>query len=146
MQTLSRSSSPSELLGGPVQWAGVLVLLGLYRFMTEEAAIVMAAMGIGDALAPLAGSLYGRHVYQMPLAPPKTMEGSVCGVFLGTCLASYGFVYGLGIVPLVPLRLVLIYAGIAAIVEGTTPGHVDNLSVPVVLHLSMERVRQWLPA
>jgi dolichol kinase len=142
---MSRSSSPSELLFGPVQFVAVLVFLGLYRFMTDEAAIVTAALGIGDAMAPIAGNLYGRHVYQMPLASPKTMEGSVCGVFLGTCSSSYFFLYCLGI-PFLPLRIVLAYAGIAAMVEGTAPGNMDNLVVPIVIHFSMDRVQRWLPA
>lgn len=101
-------------------------------------------MGVGDAIAPMVGSLFGRHVYQMPLAQSKTMEGSVCGVFLGTCWASYFFLYCLGI-PFLPLHIVLAYAGIAAIVEGTAPANMDNLVVPVLLHFSMDRVQQWLP-
>jgi phytol kinase len=145
VQTLSRSSVPSELLFGPFQYMALLVGLGLYRFMTDEAAIIMAAVGIGDAVAPMVGSFYGRHVYQMPFAPIKTMEGSVCGVFLGTCSASYFFLYGLGR-PFLPLRIILAYAGIAALVEGTTPGHMDNLAVPIILHFSMDRVIQWLPS
>jgi dolichol kinase len=113
--------------------------------MTNEAAIVIAALGMGDVVAPVVGSLYGRHVYQMPiLSPPKTMEGSVCGVFLGTSIGIYFFQYCLGI-PHLPLRMVLVYAAIASVVEGTSPGNMDNLSVPIVLHFFMHRVPQWLP-
>lgn len=90
VHALSRSA-PSELLWGPLQFMILLSWLGLYRFRTDEAAISMAAVGIGDALAPLFGASYGRHVYQMPLGRVKTMEGSLCGVFLGTCAASYFF-------------------------------------------------------
>jgi dolichol kinase len=128
-----------------MQFAGVLVYLSLYRFMTEEAAVTAAALGIGDALAPIFGQVFGRHVYHMPLGPVKTMEGSVVGVFLGTVVAMYLFLYMLGI-PLLPLRMVLAYAGIAAVVEGTSPGNMDNVLVPVVLHFSIDRVQQWLPA
>jgi hypothetical protein len=138
-------SAPSELLWGPLQYMILLSWLGLYRFRTDEAAILMAAVGIGDALAPLFGATYGRHVYQMPLGRVKTMEGSVCGVFLGTCAASYLFLYMLG-QSLLPLRVVLCYAGIAAVVEGTMPGNMDNIAVPMILHFSMERVHHWLPA
>lgn len=145
VQSLSLSSSPSELLFGPVQFAAVFVILGLYRFQTAEAAVVTAAIGIGDAIAPVIGGWFGRHRYQMPLASQKTMEGSVCGVFMGSCSATYFFLFCLRIRPFLPLRLVLAYATIAAVVEGTCPGYTDNLAVPIAIHFSMEsRVEQWL--
>ena len=142
---MSRSSSPSELLWGPLQWESVLTYLGLYRFRTTEAAIQVAAIGVGDALAPWWGSWFGRHVYQMPLAGQKTMEGSLVGVFLGTSCGIYLCLLVLGL-PLVPLREVLVYGVIAAVVEGTSPGHSDNLTVAVAIHFSMDRISQWLPA
>jgi dolichol kinase len=144
VQTLSRSSSPSELLFGPVQYGLIFTFLGLYCFRTDEAAIVAAVLGSGDAMAPLIGAHFGRHVYQMPLCSQKTIEGSLT-VFLGTASASYFYLYCLG-QPLLPLRIVLAYAGIAAVVEGTSPGNVDNLTLATVLHFSMDRVPKLLPA
>lgn len=143
VQTLSRSSSPSELVFGPLHFAAILVWLGLYRFMTEEAAILVAALGVGDGLAPLVGALYGRHFYQMPFAAQKTMEGSVVGVFVGTITACYCYLYLMGL-PLLPLRLVLAYAGIAAIMEGTSLKGFDNLVVAGALHFSFDKVQEWL--
>jgi len=64
-------------------------------------------------------------------------------VFLGTASATYFFLYVLGI-PLLPLRLVLAFAGIAALVEGTTPESMDNIMVPLVLYLSQDRVKTLL--
>lgn len=145
VQTMSRSSSPSELLWGPMQWAAILTYLGLYRFQTTEAAIQVAAVGVGDALAPWLGNWYGRHVYQMPLAGRKSMEGSLVGVFLGTCVGIYLCLPALGLAPL-PLREVLVYGTIAAVVEGTSPSHSDNLMVAMAIHFSIDRVAQWLPA
>lgn len=145
VRSVSRSSSPSELLLGPLLWAAVLTFLGLYRFRTKESAIQIAAVGIGDALAPWFGSWYGRHVYHMPLASgQKTMEGSLLGVFLGTCVGIYICLPILGL-PLLPLHVVLVYGAIAAVVEGTSPGHVDNLTVPLAIHFSMSRIEKWLP-
>lgn len=144
MQTLSNSASPSELLFGPSQFAAVLVFLGLYRFQTHQAAVVVAACGIGDAMAPIFGEWFGRHPYQMPLASQKTMEGSVCGVFMGSCSASYFFLFFLGIRPFLPLRLVMAYGAIAAMVEGSCPDYMDNLAVPVALICSMARIEQLL--
>lgn len=145
VQTMSRSSSPSELLFGPLQLAAIMLWLGLYQFMTEEAAVIAAAVGIGDGIAPMIGSMYGRHVYQMPLAGNKTMEGTVVGVFLGTVSGCYLYLYLLGM-ELVPLRLVLVYGGIAAAMEGTAVKGLDNIVVAVALHLSMPKVQEWLPA
>ena len=145
VQILSRSSLPSELLFGPVQFAAVLVVVGLYRFRTAEAAVIVAATGIGDAMAPVIGGWFGRHPYQMPLASQKTMEGSVCGVFMASCSATYFFMFCLRIRPFLPLRLVLAYASIAAVVEGSCPGYTDNIVVPLAIHFSMDnRVEQWL--
>lgn len=144
VQALSRSSSPSELLWGPMQFTGILVYLGLYHFMTARAAILIAALAVGDSgAAPLIGSLYGRHVYQMPLAARKSMEGSVVGVFLGTVAGIYIFFYLLGF-DVLPLRLVLSYGAIAAIVEATSPSGLDNLILSTVLHFSIDRIDDWL--
>jgi dolichol kinase len=143
VQNLSLSSSPSELLLGPAFLAAVLLWLTFYQFMTEEAAIV-AAVSFGDALAPLIGSRWGRHLYSVPLSKLKTMEGSVVGVFLGTIVASYFYLFMMGM-PLLPLRIILAYAGIAAIAEGTSPENCDNFVMCVVIHFSIPRVRQLLP-
>jgi len=104
VQITSRSSSPSELLFGPLQCALVMVWLGLYRFMDKESAVIAAAVGVGDGLlAPIIGKLYGRHRYQMPLSGSKTMEGTVVGVFLGTVSGCYMYL-SLMSIPLLPLR------------------------------------------
>ena len=143
---MSRSScsSPSELLFGPLQLAAVFVWLGLNRFQTQEAAIVAAALGVGDGLlAPLVGLQYGRHRYTMPLSDPKTMEGSLVGVFLGTCIGIYLFLPLMGL-PLLPLRIVLVYAVLAAVAEGGSPGQVDNLMIPVVMLFSASKIQELL--
>jgi hypothetical protein len=46
---------------------------------------------------------------------------------------------------LLPLRIILAYAGIAAVAEGTAPGNCDNFVMAVVLHFSIPRVQQLLP-
>ena len=136
---MSRTSAPSGLLFGPLFLTLVMIWLGLTEFMTEEAAILLAAVGIGDGIAPLIGVRYGRHHYRMPFSNTKTMEGSVCGVFLGTVAGCYLYPYLLGI-ELRPLRTVLAFGGIAAVVEGTSPGNMDNLVIPLVMHFSIDIV------
>ena len=144
VQNLSLSSSPNDLLFGPLLYAGIMVWLGSYQFMTTEAAII-AAVGLGDGIAPLIGSRYGRHIFQMPLSNPKSMEGSVVGVFLGSIAGCYLYLYMMGI-QLLPLRLILAYAAIGAVAEGTSPGNMDNLTTLLVLHFSFDRVQMVLPA
>jgi len=112
--------------------------------MTQEAAILAAAVGIGDGLAPLIGTQYGRHTYCMPLSNRKTMEGSVVGVFLGTVAACYVFMTAMGL-EIPPLRCVLVYGILAAMVEGSSPGNFDNVSVAIVMHLSMDEIKKWIP-
>lgn len=111
--------------------------------MTVESAII-AAVSFGDGLAPLIGSRWGRHLYSVPFSKLKTMEGSVVGVFLGTVFGCYFFLWMMGI-PLLPLRMILAYAGIAAVVEGTAPGNLDNVVTAAVLHFSIERVQVLMP-
>lgn len=120
-----------------------MILVGLYRFMTEEGALLIAAVGIGDGIAPYIGIRYGRHVYSMPLSNSKTLEGSIF-CFLGTIAGCFLYPYCLGL-PILPLRIILAYGAIAACVEGSTPGILDNIMIPVVLHLSIERVKELLP-
>jgi dolichol kinase len=142
---MSRSGSPGELMYGPLQLNLLLIYLGLSRFMESDSALVMAAVGIGDSIAPWIGSRFGRHVYQMPwFGPSKTMEGSLCGVFLGTVLGCYLNLWSLGL-PLLPLRILLAYAGVAAVAEAMSPSRMDNIMVPLVLVLSMDRIAGMFP-
>ena len=143
VQNLSLSSSPSDLLFGPLFLAGIMVWLGTYQFMKAEATIIAAAC-FGDSLAPMIGSRFGRHLYRMPTSRIKTLEGCLC-VFLGTVCACYFYLYFTGMA-LLPLRLILAYAGIAAVAEGTAPANLDNLVIVTVLHFSMEKVETLLPA
>lgn len=141
-QNYSMSGSSTELLFGPLLLAGVFVWLTLYRFMTDEAAIIMAA-SFGDGLAPLLKP-FGLHHYQAsPFSRVKTIEGSI-GVFLGTVFACYFNLYMMGL-SLLPLRIILVYGGIAAFSEAMSVTNLDNLITPIMLHLSIERVKELLP-
>ena len=137
----SLSSSPSELLYGPLQLCLLLIWLNMYHFRTEKAAILVAA-SVGDALAPLIGNSYGQHKYQMPLSNTKTMEGSIVGVFLGTVAMSYMFLSAMGL-DIPHWRCIFVYGTIASTVEGSSPGNFDNVIVPLVVHFSMDKVEEW---
>mmetsp|Transcript_9289 Transcript_9289/g.16842 ORF Transcript_9289/g.16842 Transcript_9289/m.16842 type:complete len:178 (+) Transcript_9289:628-1161(+) len=140
VRTMSRSSSPSELLYGPLQFTIIMNWLGLFHFMSEEAAIIMAALGMGDGIAPLIGKYYGKHSYRMPLSSKKTLEGSIGGVFLGTIGGVYFFSYMLGI-PVLTLQAILTLATIAMVVEGTSFNNCDNILLPVAMLYSLKYVK-----
>lgn len=113
--------------------------LGLFQFMTLESTVVMAALGLGDGIAPLVGKKWGTHPYQVPGGTPKTIEGSIGGVFCGTVIGCYVYppLLGFGILP---WRLVLAFATISMVGEGTAPWSCDNVVVPALLHFSMDRL------
>jgi dolichol kinase len=155
VRTLSRSSSPSELLYGPAQCAAALAWTSWNLFGRQESAVLAASLAVTDGLAPMVGRLYGTYVigyyygYGFPysrrhFSSHQRTEGTVVGALVGTALSTYLYQWMMGF-PLLPLRLVLAYGGIAAVV-GTLLKGVDNLAVPVALHLLIPRVQDWLPA
>ena len=136
VQTMSRSSSPSELLFGPLQFTIVMIWCGVAKFMTLEAVVIMAALGVGDGIAPLIGKFYGRISYRFPLSTEKTVEGSILGVFCGTMVGCHFFLYVLGL-PYLSLSSYVVVGIIATIIEATAPGNFDNVIVPTLLHFTL---------
>mgnify|MGYP007072002194 CR=1 FL=1 len=64
--SMSRSGNPTELLFGPLQFTLVMIYVGLYHFRKPEACLIMGALGVGDGIAPLVGSRYGKHKFRSP--------------------------------------------------------------------------------
>jgi CDP-diglyceride synthetase len=157
-QNISLSGSPTELLLGPTQLALIYVWLSLTGFASVESIIIASAVFSDNIVAPLVGIRWGRHLYSVPLSKTKTMEGSVVGVFLGTVVGCYFYMYiymyifnyqttndGTTIQPLLPLRMILTYAAIAAVAEGTAPSNLDNLVITAMIHFSIDPVQKLLP-
>jgi dolichol kinase len=113
--------------------------------MKMDSAIILAAVGIGDTIAPWIGATFGRHTYRMPLGSLKTMEGSVCGVFMGTILGSYMNIWLLDL-SLLPLRILISYATVAAVAEALAPSTIDNVVISVTLLVTMQRIAEFLPS
>lgn len=145
VRNFTRASTPSELLFGPLQLCCLMFWLGQYEFMTQDAVIIASAVGIGDGVAPMIGTHHGRHIYRMPLSNKKTMEGSVVGVFLGTVSACYVFLYMMSL-EIPPLRYILVYGVVAAVVEGSSPGNFDNAMIASVMYTSLDTIKEWIPA
>jgi dolichol kinase len=110
--------------------------------MTTEAAIIAAAT-LGDGIAPIVGEKFGRHIYRFPWTKRLTIEGSVVGVLLGTVVGCYYYMYMMGL-PLLPLRMILTYGTIATVAESSSIAVMDNIIVPVMLHLCIDPVQMWL--
>ncbi len=73
---------------------------------------MMAAVGIGDGLAPIIGA-HGSVHYRL-LGRPKTAEGSVA-VFVGTASGTILFLWALGFVQLPLGSLALVAATATAV-------------------------------
>lgn len=125
VKSMSRSGNPAELLLGPLQFTVVMTVVGLFLFDARNAAcLIMGAVGIGDGMAPLMASRYGKHKYTSPFTtastflssgsmkknkndnadkkkkttPTKSIEGSVA-VFVGTVVGYYLYAYILIVLP-----------------------------------------------
>mmetsp|Transcript_21333 Transcript_21333/g.31366 ORF Transcript_21333/g.31366 Transcript_21333/m.31366 type:complete len:220 (+) Transcript_21333:279-938(+) len=142
VRTMSRSSAPSELLYGPLQFTIFMMYVGTQLFMTLEGAILVAALGIGDGVAPIIGKYYGNISYRLPLCGRKSIEGSFFGVFLGTIGGILLFTYALGL-RTVSYQGIAACAAIATLAEASALEYCDNIWVPVVLHFSLTHY-PWL--
>lgn len=142
VRTMSRSSSPSELLWGPLQFTIFMMWIGTQKFMTLEGSILVAALGIGDGLAPIIGRYYGNLKYRFPMSRQKSIEGSFFGVFLGTVGGIYGFNRMLGLRDL-SVQSMVCCGAIATFAEAIAPGDCDNVFIPLVMHFSITHY-PWL--
>ena len=143
-------------LVSPNSWPGKVRLYSICLFVKDKeshkhhcfekhpktGAILMAAVGIGDGIAPIIGSYYGNIPYRFPFSSPKSLEGSFFGVFLGTIAGSHVFLTCLGL-PFLRFQTVCVYAAIATVAEGMAPESLDNLFVPMLLHFSWDTVSSW---
>ena len=135
VRSMSRSGNPSELLLGPLQFTGVMTIVGLLLFRQNVACLIMAAVGVGDGIAPLVGGRFGRHKYRSPLVSKKedvkSFEGSV-GVFFGTIMGYYWFSFiAIPMESPVGASSLCWYALTASVVEGLAPSNVDNIVIPI---------------
>ena len=138
VHTMSRTSSPSELLFGPLQMCLIMVYVGLTKFMTHTGLIIMAAF-VGDAAAAAAGLHYGRHRYKVALGGEKSVEGSIaCALFTMIGIFCYCYMCSIDMLEWRPLLAIGITS---ALVEATAINNWDN----VFLCVAMEVMSLHLP-
>jgi len=137
VRSMSRSSSPSELLYGPLQLTIIMSYTGLTKFMTKSGIIIMGAF-VGDWLAALIGVHYGKHKFTVPLGGQKSIEGSF-GCVLGTMagISFYSYMVGMEIEE---WKTLFTYGVISAVVEGTAWREWDNAFLAAAMEFSAKRL------
>ena len=134
VQIMCRHGNPKELFYGPLQFCIFMCYLGLFKFMTLDGCIIMAATGIGDGIAPLVGKFYGSHKYRLPFGGQKSLEGSFFGVFMGTLIGSLIFPLVIGL-PTLSIYVTIQCAVFATVFEAGSPEGFDNIFVPLMMNL-----------
>jgi dolichol kinase len=159
VRSMSRTSSPSELLYGPLQMTLIMCHVGLNRYMTPTGIIVMSSL-VGDGIAAMIGLEYGKHTYRMPLVGgQKSIEGSL-GCMLGTIggMLLYSYMTGIdisshagwdggggggggtGLSYYYPSTIptVVVYGVISTIVEATALRNYDNLLLALAMEVTVK--------
>ncbi|KAL3803617.1 hypothetical protein ACHAW5_006379 [Stephanodiscus triporus] len=137
VRSMSRTSSPSELLFGPLQMTLIMCRIGLTRFMTEIGVVVMASL-VGDGVAAMVGIEYGKRAYRMPLVGgDKSVEGTI-GCALGTMGAILFFSYMCGVEVTGGYRMLVAYGIVSAIVEATALRNFDNLLLALAMEMAVK--------
>ena len=129
VRTMSRTGEPYELLLGPLFFTIVMDVVGIYFFRTQVGALMMAALGVGDGVAPIAGAR-GTHKYTL-LGRPKTLEGSAA-CLVGCMIGSIVFLSLLGMPPIDLVDNAKL-ALLATVVEAVSPPDVDNFLMPLAV-------------
>jgi dolichol kinase len=141
VRSMSRTSSPSELLYGPLQMTLIMSYVGLTKFMTNVGVIIMGSF-VGDWMAAMVGLNYGKHRYKVPLGGDKSVEGTI-GCVIGTMGGIWFYSYMTG-VEVVGWRMLLAYGCISALVEATALKNWDNLLLAVVLEMSAKHLPNYV--
>lgn len=140
VRSMSRTSSPSELLYGPLQMTLIMCYVGLTKFMTQTGIIMMASL-VGDWMAAVIGIQYGKHKYKLPLGGEKSIEGSI-GCVIGTMAGLWFYLYMCGM-DVVGWRELVAYGILSAIVEATSLHNWDNLLLAMIMGLSTNYVPNY---
>lgn len=142
VRSMSRTSSPSELLYGPIQMTLIMCYVGSTKFMTQTGIIIMATL-VGDGVAAMVGIQYGRHKYRLPLGGHKSVEGTL-GCVVGTMGGIWFYSYMCGIEVEGGWRILLGYGCISAVVEATSVCNWDNLLLAIAMEFSVKHLPQYI--
>lgn len=156
VNSMCREGDPKELMGGPLHYAMIMVIITIFWFYASgspAALIIMGCLAGGDGLADVLGRKYGGERKFGIGGSEKTVIGSI-GMFIGsflTCiiliaifsLENPAFSLAILIMP------VLIICIVATIVEALSPKGRDNwlvfISVVLLIAIFWLFIPQWWP-
>ena len=130
-RTMTRSGRAMELCQGPLLFASIIFLVCNFEFKTDLGTYLIAAMGIGDGVAPLVGTRYPWLPYRSLGSELKTVSGSMA-MFVGTFSGVYALSLILGAPSTVEPTTAARVALVAMLAEAMT-GAWDNLAVPLTI-------------
>ncbi|GHV95884.1 phosphatidate cytidylyltransferase [Spirochaetia bacterium] len=122
----SRSRDIGRFVMGPVT-LGLGALLALLLYPSPAAAIAIYALAFGDGFASLVGKFFGR--LRPAFLCGKSIEGSLA-CFFAVLIAAYGVSQN--------LRVALIAAFTAMIVEALPLDDYDNLALPMTVGIVVQ--------
>lgn len=109
----------------------LLVILFNYEIISDQsAASGVMIMGLGDGMAALVGTRWGKHKYRVLKVGKKSIEGTLAmfvSSFFVVYLLSPGGVW-----------IAILVAIFSSIVENISPSGVDNATVPILSALLLE--------
>ncbi|MGN1163192.1 MAG: diacylglycerol/polyprenol kinase family protein [Candidatus Ornithospirochaeta sp.] len=109
----------------------VLVLLFNLGVISGESAVIgTLSMGVGDGMAALVGTKWGRHKYKVKNVGTKSLEGTAA-------MAAATFIVAL-IFSSSPVWAAIAVASAATLSENFSPSGIDNISVPLISAFLME--------
>ena len=126
-------SDEKRHIGLVVYPLSVLFLVFLFNigYMGAESAVsVRLIMGVGDGLAALVGTKWGKHKYKVFKVGVKSVEGTF-SMFVASFLVVY-FLSPCGVL------VALFVALFSSLVENISPSGVDNATVPILSSLLLE--------
>ena len=126
-------SDEKRHIGLVVYPLSVLFLVFLFNigYMGAESAVSgVLIMGLGDGMAALVGTKWGKHKYKVFKVGVKSVEGTF-SMFVASFLVVY-FLSPCGVL------VALFVALFSSLVENISPSGVDNATVPVLSSLLLE--------
>lgn len=123
-------SSGDEKHIGLVLYALSFTIVTFFFFMNWIGAAAIFVLAFADGIGGWIGRKKGKHMYRVPWAKPKSLEGSL-GMFIASFLSI--LIAQLVFQHFIDILAILIGSLIATIVEGISPKHSDNISVPIIL-------------
>jgi dolichol kinase len=138
VKTMTRTGNPTELIYGPLFFTIIMNIVGIWCFQKEEGIVIMACLGFGDGMAPLAGGFFPFGKYPTyPFGPKdqKTLSGSL-GFFVSSIVGFY-LLRSILMDGSWDFGMILRVASITSVAEGIT-GAYDNIFIALTAYAATQ--------